>query len=268
MSGINIGNASNPNFATMFSASSSLVNISNINLNNIGVVANTLTFATTPSLSSLSNVTGAKFTFTVALCNFGKTELESIFANTLSTVTTTQTLSILSNPGTDTAITQTIPGTSSSSSNGISFANTVGITTGMIATAATGLTSNYTVTPSASNITNSLIPFIQPITNGSILSFSSIGTVTGISLYTIYYVINSNGLSFQLSLTSGGSAITLGGTSSAIIFKVPAYVTSVTANSFVNFNVAPNTTATTGTVVSFRNLNTGPALLKNWTITG
>ena len=47
------------------------------------------------------------------------------------------------------------------------------------------------------------------------VSFSAIGTITGISANTAYYVVNSATNDFKLSLTSGGSALDLTGTNSA-----------------------------------------------------
>ena len=45
--------------------------------------------------------------------------------------------------------------------------------------------------------------------NGDTIKFSTITTTTGISINTTYYVINVKKNTFQLSLTSGGSAIAL-----------------------------------------------------------
>lgn len=45
--------------------------------------------------------------------------------------------------------------------------------------------------------------------DNEVVSFTSITTTTGISINTKYYVINETENTFQLSLTSGGGAITL-----------------------------------------------------------
>lgn len=47
------------------------------------------------------------------------------------------------------------------------------------------------------------------------VSFSAIGTITGISVNTAYYVVSSTTNDFKISLTSGGGAIDLTGTTSA-----------------------------------------------------
>ena len=73
------------------------------------------------------------------------------------------------------------------------------------------VTSTYTVTLNASAVHTATSPTTAP-ENGTPVSFTNIGTVTGISINTTYYVVNSIGSSFGLSATYGGSAITLGGT--------------------------------------------------------
>jgi hypothetical protein len=46
--------------------------------------------------------------------------------------------------------------------------------------------------------------------DGDKIVLSSIVTTTGINAYTVYYVIGVSGNDFQVSLTSGGAAVTLG----------------------------------------------------------
>ena len=52
--------------------------------------------------------------------------------------------------------------------------------------------------------------------NGTPVSFTSVGTITGIAPNTTYYIVNSSGSSFGLSGTFGGSAISLTGTSASL----------------------------------------------------
>ena len=54
------------------------------------------------------------------------------------------------------------------------------------------------------------------LANGDIIQFNSVGTVTGISINTEYYVINVSGDDFQVSLTYGGSAVALGGATTTL----------------------------------------------------
>ena len=55
------------------------------------------------------------------------------------------------------------------------------------------------------------------LVNGDTIKFSTITTTTGISINTTYYVINVKKNTFQLSLTSGGSAIALTNNGTGII---------------------------------------------------
>jgi hypothetical protein len=74
------------------------------------------------------------------------------------------------------------------------------------------VTTNYTVNLTAGSATHtSTSPATAPA-NGTPVSFSSLGTITGISTNTTYFVVNSSGASFGLSATFGGSAISLTGT--------------------------------------------------------
>jgi hypothetical protein len=72
-------------------------------------------------------------------------------------------------------------------------------------------TGSYTA--SQVNLTTNVISLVSNYAqNDDILIFTNIGTITGISLNTKYYVINVASNTFQISKTLGGSAIDLGGT--------------------------------------------------------
>lgn len=47
------------------------------------------------------------------------------------------------------------------------------------------------------------------LSNGDTVYFSAITTTTGINIYTVYYVVGVDGNDFDVSLTSGGGAVTL-----------------------------------------------------------
>ena len=93
-SATNVGSQATANYSGMFNGALALVNVSNINLSNITVVANTLTFTSTSSLTSLSNVTNAKFTFNIASSDFGRQDLQNVFQNVLTFNTTAQNITI------------------------------------------------------------------------------------------------------------------------------------------------------------------------------
>jgi hypothetical protein len=75
------------------------------------------------------------------------------------------------------------------------------------------VTTNYTVTLNANSAAHaSTSPATAP-PNGTPVSFTSIGTITGpIAINTTYFIVNSSGSSFGLSATFGGAAISLTGT--------------------------------------------------------
>jgi hypothetical protein len=76
------------------------------------------------------------------------------------------------------------------------------------------VTTSYTVTLNASASHTATSPATAPV-NGTPVTFSSIGSVTGITTNTTYFIVNSSGSSFGLSSTFNGSAISLGGSSSS-----------------------------------------------------
>ena len=108
----------------------------------------------------------------------------------------------------------------------VAFSTTGALPTGVTANTAyyvfnrTGTTYNLATTPAqtqaaAFTVASSLCTVIAAPTNGSIVSFASTGTLpTGITAGTNYYVINRTSTTFQISATSGGSAISLSGTPS------------------------------------------------------
>jgi hypothetical protein len=57
------------------------------------------------------------------------------------------------------------------------------------------------------------------LVDGDKIVLSSIVTTTGINAYTVYYVINMSGDTWQVSLTSGGSAVTVGGGDGTCSFR-------------------------------------------------
>lgn len=79
-------------------------------------------------------------------------------------------------------------------------------------------------------------------TNGQTVQFYNIVTTTGIDEEQIYYVINATTDTFQVSATSGGTAITLAGDGSATLLPYKIAVVTITPQSgqnltSVNFNV-------------------------------
>jgi len=266
----NLGTNAVANFSTMFQVASSLVDISNINLGNVAVAAATLTFVNTPSLSKLSNVSNARFTFTVATCSFGKTEMESIFANTLIPVTTAQTISISSNPGTDIANAKT-SGTTAGS-NVVTMANTVGVLTGTFLYG-TGMNTGIPVTfnDAANTVVYTNGGGLNGLANGDMVRFTAITTTTGIVINTTYYVVGRTSTTFQVSTAAGGAAINLVTNGTGVMTiggaTISNQVVTVNANANVIISGVCGITNAAATLTA-RNLNTNQAIGKGWTVSG
>jgi hypothetical protein len=108
----------------------------------------------------------------------------------------------------------------------VSFSTTGALPTGVTANTAyyvfnrTSTTYNLATTPAqtqavAFTVASSLCTVAAAPTNGSVISFASTGTLpTGITAGTNYYVVNRTSTTFQVSATSGGSAISFSGTPS------------------------------------------------------
>ena len=132
----------------------------------------------------------------------------------------------------------------------------------MYGTAITNITCSFT--DAGDIVTNTGAPSSAPIA-GTLVQFTSIIGTTGISINTLYYVVNPSGQTFQVALTPGGApiALTTNGTGS---FKYALKVTGVAGTTITldNYPCANGTAAT----VNFRSINTFPATLKNWTVTG
>jgi hypothetical protein len=67
-------------------------------------------------------------------------------------------------------------------------------------------------TPTSATLASDLFTLASSgLANGDIIVFDSVGTITGISINTQYYIVGVSGNDFQVSLTYGGSAVDLGG---------------------------------------------------------
>jgi len=257
------------NINLTFSSCSSLVNISNLNLVNCISAGTTGGFNSCTSLSN-AGISNVKIGFTIASCNFGKADLENIFANSLVNNTSVQTCTITGNPGADTANAKT-SGTIAGSST-ITMANTVGITGGSYIYGTginTGIPVTFTASTSTVVYTNG--GGVNGLANGDSVMFTAIVTTTGIVVNTTYFVVNRTGTTFQISATVGGAALTLtnNGTGTMSIGGATSSnrVLSINANVNVIINgVAGITNA--AAALTARNLCTNYAVTKNWTITG
>jgi hypothetical protein len=83
----------------------------------------------------------------------------------------------------------------------------------------TGITAAVTVSNDKITLNNHGYP------NGYPITFTSLGTVTGISTGTVYYIVNSATNDFQIASTVGGSPIDLTGTNSNVTFTIGGHTT-------------------------------------------
>lgn len=96
------------------------------------------------------------------------------------------------------------------------------------------------------------------LVNTNQVMFSSITSTTGISTYTRYYVVNKTDDTFQLSLTSGGSAITLTTNGTGTLCRPADINNSVDITSRFTL-LSGNTASYTGTgLIKLRNKATPP----------
>ena len=204
---------------------------------------------------------GSEYSISYSGCKLSKEELESIF-NYLDTIgAASQTITVTNNWGAPTPVTLT--GTTTTGSITIAMANTTGIQAGMQVTGTgspltTAAAVTFTDAGDFVNFTNS--GFIE----GEEVSFATITSTTGIVTNRIYYACNVTSLGFQLSDTYLGSPITLT-TNGSGTMRYRTEVVSINPN--VSITVSRPMTASGTNSLTFRQLRTGTALLKGWTVT-
>jgi hypothetical protein len=218
-------------------------------------------FATCNSLSRIQ-AKDFHWTFSVSNCKLSAAALGEIYTN-LPRVTTSQTITVTGNWGLGTSTSKT----SLSLTEGatvVSIADTSDILPGMFVSGiGTGITTGAVVT---SDVTaETLTRTAHGLSNGDLVSFSSIGTTGGILTWTIYFVVNKTDDTFQIALTPGGDPINLTGSNSSMTLRYPSFVTTVTTDTSVTLSTPIASTDTQ--TLTFRELDSSPALLKNWAVT-
>ena len=216
-------------------------------------------FASCVNLSRAA-LSGTKFTISYASCKLSRTELESIF--TYLGLGTGQTITITGNYGAATPT--SLSSTTVAGSTTILLANTTGLVAGMQVTGTgtpltTGIANTFTDAGDLVNLT------AHGLSDGDVVSFSSITSTTGISINTLYYVVNATANDFQVSLTLGGAAISLTTNGSGTL-KYTSTIVSIVPNTSVTMT-RPMVSSGTNTL-AYRLLQTGTALLKGWSVTG
>ena len=245
---------------SMFQNCYNLQNIPALNCAPVNSSANLAqTFLNCNNLAQI-NATGFLYSFSITACKLSATALNTLFAN-LGRVTTTQTLTL----GTNTnwgAITYTLTGTTTSGSTTVTMASTANLAVGM-EIAATGISSAVAVTMQDAGDT--VTRTAHGIPNGTIVSFATIVSTTGIATYTPYYVVNATADTFQVSLTSGGAAIALTTNGSGTLLYGTT-ITAINPNVSITLSIPASASGSVSTVsgTALRSL----ARVRGWTVSG
>ncbi len=242
----------------MFNTCRSLQSVPLFNAGLIGFATGMFSNSTQLAVGRLNNL---KVAISYAGCKLSKTALEDIF-NGLGKASGAQTFTIGTNWGAAPVV--SLSGTTTEGSLTVTMASTTGIAVGMQVTGTNSpLTKDGAV--SLQDAGDTVTRASHLLLNGTEVSFATIVNTTGIATFTPYFVINATVNTFQVALTAGGAAIalTLDGTGSIL------YRTVVEAiNPNVSVTLSRPATASGLTTLTYRQLTTGTAILKGWTVSG
>jgi len=211
---------------------------------------------------SLGATSGCKVTISYQNCKLSKTALQNIFLN-LGYGASAKTIAITGNYGADVAVSKTTCGITSGSTT-VTQANTASLAVGMLVTSATaGISTAAAVTFQAAGST--VTRTAHGLANGTQVSFPTVVTTTGLTVYRNYFVISAAANTFQVALTLGGAAVTLTNNGTGTMLY-PSYITAINTN--VSFTISAPASATASVTCSCRVLDTSLATIKYWTVTG
>lgn len=189
-----------------------------------------------------------------------KAELETVMDNLGKAYTPGEIWYVSNNNGAPVPVSKTSCGTTSGSVT-VTQADTSNLTVGM-EVSGTGVTDARAVTFQDSGDTVTRVA--HGIPNGQKVSFSSITTTTGISTYTVYYVVNATADTFQVADTAGGTAKTLTTDGSGNLLVYPK-IASINTN--VSFDLDIPASATGTVTLTAQLLEHSRAKLKGWAVT-
>ena len=191
-----------------------------------------------------------------------KRELNEIIEN-LGNPTASQSLTISNNPGATSNPTYSRTSTTTAGSAVVLVSDTSNFIAGETQVTGTGITNSRTVTLTDAGDLVTLVG--HGLSNGKRVSFTTITSTTGISVYRPYYVVNATTDTFQLSLTADGAPIALTTNGSGTIIN-QTLVIAIDPNVSVTVDVPASVSGTSN--LAYRNLNTQIAVMKRWTVTG
>jgi hypothetical protein len=246
--------AAGTSFSSMFSACYSLESIP---LLNTAAGTNFSSMFNTCSSLSKGAISGTKVSISYSGCKLPPTALNEIFSYLASNVTT-KTITVTDNWG---AAKVSLSGTTTSGSTTVTMASTTGLSANMWITG-TNISSSRSVTFQDTGDTVTLNN--HGIPNGTRVSFTAITTTTGLTLKTIYYVVNTQTNTFQVSDTVGGAAKTLTTDGSGTLIY-ENYIVSIVPNTSITISI-PASGSAANTLTS-TTMNPYLATLKGWTVT-
>lgn len=206
-----------------------------------------------------------KFTFSVANAKMSASALNEMFS-ILPTVTN-QTVTVTGNFGaTSNPVVPLLSSKITEGSKTVTVPNTNSLSVGMFISGFGSMLADgksCTFTDSSGLVTVAGHGLID----GDIVSFPIINGTTGISIKTIYYVVNATTNTFQLSLTQGGSVIDLVANGGNGYYTSPAFITAITPNVGIEVSLPMPSTRTVNLAARSNNLKTYLATMKGWTVT-
>jgi surface protein len=245
------------NMNNMFDSCFSLASVPALNFNSVTSLTNT--FASCAALSDIK-ATGATITHSIGSLKLSRAALKKYMDNLGAGAT--RILTISTNWGVGTNATKTVSSTAQSTT--VTCADTSSLSVGMMMT---GTGTGINGVSATSNVTtNTLTLNNHGLPNGTRVSFSALGTTTGVSINIIYFVVNSATNTFQIALTAGGGAIDLTGSNATMTLRYPNYITSINTNVSVILDV-PAAASAASTSWIFRTVDSYGALLRGWAVT-
>lgn len=237
----------------MFKDCNNLREVPALNFSAVTDTSNSNVVSTAYNVSKIG-IYGLAQSFSVSGCKLSPDALTDLYKGL---PTATKTITTSGNWG---ATTKSVTANGlTAGSNTITQTNTTGVSVGMYVTG-TGISSAVNVSFTGTN--DRITKTAHGLANGKAVSFPIIATVVGLSISTIYYVVNATANDFQVALTPGGAPIDflLDGSGTMLYSTV---VTSVTTNSYT-VDVPASSTGTQTLV--FRNDDVGIAMMKGWTV--
>lgn len=247
------------NMFNSFGGADQLQKIGEINL--AAATSQTNFISSRPNLANIL-VYGSTLSINVSGSSLSKKNLEIVFKNlgTANNIPGSQSVTISSNWGVPTSYSKSVGTTSGNAI--ITCSDTSNLSAGMLVTG-TGISDAVAVTFTDAGDTVNLAG--HGLSNGTNISFTSITTTTGISTYTVYYVINAGLNDFQIASTPSGGAIALTNDGSGNMLY-PSFISSYNTNANITLTAPASATGTI--TASFRNLDTSYAIQKGWTVVG